>query len=473
MTTRLRGGSVEAVGEAVRAFTLVELLVVIAIIAILAALLLPALVSAREKARRTACLNNLRQTAIALQSYCGDYEGYFPCWPAWGGPKSFGVNDAYGLGSIDDGLFTDPRTGDTVRTGVCTYVWMGERWPFFEATPLHEWRTIAMGSIAPDRDSRLADANPPGRLNCAPIGLGYLLHSGYIEDARTFYCPTVGGTMVPDGTCHEGSAISGTEWLHGVRSPGALQKLGGFDWRAIAYGRWATSAEFPGLTYWEGGDDPFPDMEGDHAGDRGPWYTGPYEGHWLGRAVQCDYNYRANPCYSAPWGWASSDYLETPADEWRVKVWCTKPEVEAEPDTPAFKTQRILGNRAIVTDSFSQHTNTVQWPLEPGMARYAHRHGYNVLYGDWSARWYGDPEEQIMWWLHKGYSPVAYTNWDFVEWMSLESTCLVNSPTTHDQYPHKWPTSTCASTVWHIFDVAHGVDVDAEPYGIYYPGPTE
>ncbi|MGD9689034.1 MAG: type II secretion system protein [Phycisphaerales bacterium] len=60
------------------AFSLVELLVVIAIIAVLVGVLLPVLASARNSARAAACLSNHRQTALALRAYADDHKGFGP-----------------------------------------------------------------------------------------------------------------------------------------------------------------------------------------------------------------------------------------------------------------------------------------------------------------------------------------------------------------------------------------------------------
>jgi prepilin-type N-terminal cleavage/methylation domain-containing protein/prepilin-type processing-associated H-X9-DG protein len=65
----------------VSGFTLIELLVVIAIIAILAAILFPVFAQARESARKTSCLSNMKQLGTATMMYVQDYDGAYPL--AW------------------------------------------------------------------------------------------------------------------------------------------------------------------------------------------------------------------------------------------------------------------------------------------------------------------------------------------------------------------------------------------------------
>jgi prepilin-type N-terminal cleavage/methylation domain-containing protein len=99
-----------------RGFTLVELLVVIAIIGVLVALLLPAIQAAREAARRTQCINNLKQLALACQNH-HDIHKHFPSG-GWGW---------YWVGDPDRGFGKDQPGG-----------WAYNLLPFFEQQALHD-----------------------------------------------------------------------------------------------------------------------------------------------------------------------------------------------------------------------------------------------------------------------------------------------------------------------------------------------
>lgn len=98
--TRSKGSRFQA------GFTLIELLVVIAIIAILAAILFPVFAQAREKARATTCLSNMKQIGTAFMMYVQDYDETYPLafgnYPGLGWLYGFAHDVPYDWENIDD-----------------------------------------------------------------------------------------------------------------------------------------------------------------------------------------------------------------------------------------------------------------------------------------------------------------------------------------------------------------------------------
>ncbi|HTY88379.1 MAG TPA: prepilin-type N-terminal cleavage/methylation domain-containing protein [Candidatus Acidoferrum sp.] len=132
-----------------RGFTLIELLVVIAIIAIIAALLLPALASAKRRAKRLQCVNNMHQIGIGSSVYANDFADWYP---PWGGDADHpNYNEMKGIHYFRYILFSGGPDGTPMPQG------------------------YALGT----------DGNKSRDEN-----MGYLYGGGMISDGHTFFCPT-------------------------------------------------------------------------------------------------------------------------------------------------------------------------------------------------------------------------------------------------------------------------------------------
>ena len=381
------------------AFTLIELLVVIAIIAILAAVLLPALVAARESARRTVCKNNLNQMGQGLEQYLGQSSDYLPSGLTWGGDTTLDhVIDMVQIYKAYDGekYQTVKEAGVVLQpNGTPDPAWgtlTGQRAP--QASP---W-TAMLIFFAHKRGTA---NNPPdwvaGKLNAGPVGLGLLITTGTLPSWKPFNCPTYGDNIKSLGL-----------------PPENLQ--------GILFGDWSKAMP-PGA--------PLSDQI-----------------NYRSRAMMYNYRcapqhlYRANggPGYAPGYWWGPQPIVYT------------QPKIYGEAGCPFFKTQRYLAGRSVVVDRFDKPVNKTT--IQAGWGDKGHKDGYNVLYGDYHVAWYSDLEQRIMYWEQPRKKDIMSAN------LNASTAYDPNLPESADADAY-YDNRHQAMLAWHMLDQAAAVDVGA------------
>ena len=394
-----------------RAFTLIELLVVVAIIAILAAMLLPALSAAREKARRSSCLSQLKQVGMAIESYCSDYSQYYPSWPG------VGFSEPGQHASSDHGLYKDPRfsvaTGTQVTGGSDSARYARVRIADGFCTP-GNWRAIA--TYADETNATVPNGTDK---RMAPLKLGYLLEGGYLADYSVLYCPSGQGMVDP------------------AFPKGPTRRLQNFTQVRAYAGSTAGKAIFLG----------------DYTGCSLDAYCD-YADWGKRLTLRCQYDYRPN-LFGGP-----EIRAETGSDQ-VVFLPGTKPYAKGRSWAQVFPTQRALGARALANDSIERYSfiesatldDVDRLVLRTGLngapaGLQMHKDGYNVLYGDGHGAWYGDPQQRIIWWpadCTMGYAAMCSPH---VSWVLPANS------------GHPWANGlNMAHEVFHGMDNAGGMDV--------------
>ena len=445
------------------ALTLVEALVVVVIVVVLAVMLLPAIAPARENSRRQSCANNLMQFGKAMEGYCADFGQHYPVWTGYGTPLGEGRESPGQYEQrwpAERGEYLDPRDSAPGHEAVyvnptspvnpmnCSaahqrnYYW-----------PTYNYRTIFCGSKTAGRAGDSQPAPTKGNLNVAPHGLGFLASAGYLTDISTFYCPSTNDMPAPYLAGVYSGEFEFRNRLFCMSSPAMLKQSGvDKDPREVMY------ADF---TWYKPSLDgkPSPGYNG------GNYYFSMHSYH--GRSVLGHYNYRCVPATTAPYHEFyqeinKRDPAKYPDMQSKIRVLYIKPaHVTTNYDlcgSTVFKTQKTLGNRAIISDSFSRALTQGAKEI-PGNGYYGHRDGYNVLYGDWHAKWYGDPDGRFAWYT---LAPAAKEQMYTKHAGSYGTAANMVSDYVFPDMPRVKFNPQGSMYAWHLLDVAAGVDVDAE-----------
>jgi prepilin-type N-terminal cleavage/methylation domain-containing protein len=451
------------------AFTLIEMLVVLAIIATLAALLLPALTRARETARRTHCLSNLNQIGQTLHQYCIPSDDYLPSWACYGSAQGT-------VASVwADGTWT-PLVNDTTHQGVSRHMVVAYS---FDAPVM----TLTMGETAHGKSTVETNTNPPycdlppwtatvggqpqPQANFMPVGLGILVARNYLTDVHVLDCPSMatGATTYYDTPLTGTITGGGSYWEPGVGTIyfGTPLSGGGLQINPYNYDPnvWSKLVGSPALGTPE---QEFLIGDGQQiAGTAVTPYATPVPASSLYLVgILSSYSYRDTPFYYDPnlaqsLGGSDPSGLDNGNGQCVVPLDSVSPQIYPQFMTPAFKTLRQLNNRALISDSFDYAwdpstpagaaTRTGFLP-GAGLATMAHKDGYNVLYGDNHVKWYDDGPRQIS---------------GFTRWNTTYSYTLPNGTTGSATALLGFDDLTIASPtsqlVWNLFDRAEQIDV--------------
>jgi prepilin-type N-terminal cleavage/methylation domain-containing protein len=186
-----------------RGFTLIELLVVIAIISILASMIFPTFSRAREAARKTVCISNLKQIGLGVMQYNQDYDERFPIgYPFWDNDKGARPRDQLLVGVLDPYIKSDQ-------------VWNCPSWKgVYTANPSYIGNfSFLTGS---DRNNNPNNAiGVPAPVNLPPASLASL---GQPAEYPLLFCGIAPQQDLPNvvGYMNAHSGISDTAWKSGA-----------------------------------------------------------------------------------------------------------------------------------------------------------------------------------------------------------------------------------------------------------------